>query len=762
MKTITNSRSLENSPNLPATSFGIKSKNLQHIIGILRDDIYSDKILAVIREYSCNAYDANVEAGNKNVPIKVYMPSRLSPELKIRDFGKGLSEQDIVDIYTSYGESTKRESNDVIGQLGIGSKSGFAYGDNFLVTSYYNGKKTIYNAALDATGVGSMVKLIQEDSNEPSGIEVSIPVKSGDESLFISKSVTFFKFWDVKPELIGIDSNITDKSPKVLISGNGWDVCQPDNGYNYTSYALMGNIAYPIKWELVGQKTEDLAHSVRKVYNFITSNSFVIKFNIGELQISPSRESLQYTAHTIKNISSKLEKIVTELCDYVAKSIIEKNSTWDRSIQYSKLFISNHYSHTELLRNISYIREGVESTLAAKSVKVKDLYINFQRWASDLGFVNDFSKVSVKDTSWIVNVGYHSSYKNTLSLNRVASSSAFYPHEKTKILILDSTRKTHVNKCMAWFCKNYGADELLVFKFGDDKVKEDFFKAYDFDGVPIVKFSDIFGEYKKTIPKRASHKTENNITRVNYVTTTSKYVSYRNMRYNKIMEGSVDLDLSTETGYYIPVEKESVMVNNQKMSLVDFLSTLYRLNDSLKEIKSDLTCGLSDPVYIFTKRVTHGKKFSKYSKNWKNYIEYLEKFVSSNVASISAKEAGIVRSTTESDVNCGIKLDKTIYNSVFYKIDDKNHVIYKLCDFLNTDRVNVKPVNSNEIVNCLQRFGYHNNDGVEQIKTQIKSMCTEIAKKYPMLMTINPTIPSNSIRTIVSDYINSIDKQTNN
>ena len=57
-----------------AADFGIQDNDLSHIMGILRSQIYSDKLLAVIREYSTNAVDANVEAGNP-APINVHLPT---------------------------------------------------------------------------------------------------------------------------------------------------------------------------------------------------------------------------------------------------------------------------------------------------------------------------------------------------------------------------------------------------------------------------------------------------------------------------------------------------------------------------------------------------------------------------------------------------------------------------------------------------------------------------------------------------------------
>ena len=38
---------------------------------VLSDNLYSDKITAVIRELSCNAYDSHVQAGKKDALIRV-------------------------------------------------------------------------------------------------------------------------------------------------------------------------------------------------------------------------------------------------------------------------------------------------------------------------------------------------------------------------------------------------------------------------------------------------------------------------------------------------------------------------------------------------------------------------------------------------------------------------------------------------------------------------------------------------------------------
>ena len=93
-----NPKSLKSQGIEQSVKFGIKSSGLHHILGILRNQLYSDKILAVLREYSCNAVDAHAEAGCPERPIEVTLPNRMNPYYKVRDFGPALNEDDIQNI----------------------------------------------------------------------------------------------------------------------------------------------------------------------------------------------------------------------------------------------------------------------------------------------------------------------------------------------------------------------------------------------------------------------------------------------------------------------------------------------------------------------------------------------------------------------------------------------------------------------------------------------------------------------------------------
>ena len=166
-------------------SSGINSANqfsiaqTSKMFKILSDSLYSDKVMAVVRELATNAYDSHVSAGNKN-PFLVKLPTAADPNFSVRDYGTGLSQKDMENLYTTYGASNKNDSNDFVGCLGLGSKSPFAYTKSFTTTSYFNGKQYTYIAAIDDAGVPTLNLIHSTDTTEPNGLEISFAVKQYD------------------------------------------------------------------------------------------------------------------------------------------------------------------------------------------------------------------------------------------------------------------------------------------------------------------------------------------------------------------------------------------------------------------------------------------------------------------------------------------------------------------------------------------------------------------------------------------------------
>jgi len=149
----------------------------QHIARVLRN-MYRNPITAVVREYLCNAVDANRLSGT-STPISIRVPTREDPVFRVRDFGPGLSRQDTERLLFGFGASgsEKRESNEFIGGFGLGCKSGFAVAQQFTYRVWHGGRCRTWVCALDQQDVAKAFLLHDRESQDPDGIEVEIPIQ---------------------------------------------------------------------------------------------------------------------------------------------------------------------------------------------------------------------------------------------------------------------------------------------------------------------------------------------------------------------------------------------------------------------------------------------------------------------------------------------------------------------------------------------------------------------------------------------------------
>lgn len=296
-------------------------RNSAKAFGILSSGLYANKIRAIVREYSCNAVDSHVEAGRADTPFDVHLPSSLEPWFAIRDYGVGLDEQQVRNIFTTYFESTKTETDDLIGGLGLGSKSAFSYTDNFTIVAIKNGMKRVYTAFINDQGVPSIAPMGEEESEEPSGVEIRFAVEnSHDFQKFHTEARYVYKHFKLRPVISGSPYQFEFDDPKYvdrdIIPGVH---TLSDARY---SYAIMGNIQYPL--QIPGNA--DLAG-----LEHLLQCGLAIEFNIGELDIQASREGLSYIPETIAAIKAKLEAVNNVLADKVADEVKNIENKWEKS-----------------------------------------------------------------------------------------------------------------------------------------------------------------------------------------------------------------------------------------------------------------------------------------------------------------------------------------------------------------------------------------------------------------------------------------------
>lgn len=352
---------------------------------LLSSNLYSDKPLAIVREIGCNALDSHFMAGKADVPFKVVLPSDMHPWFEVIDYGTGLSDDQVKNVFTTYFESTKTESNDQIGAMGLGSKSPFAYTDAFEVFARQDGVQNQYTCFLNQSGAPEIFLIEQLiDPSFENGVTIKVPVKKNDYQLFRTAALKAYKFFPIKP-VVGANTV-------------GWQWNEPVFGFNGTNfktlvndktiYALMGPVAYPIDMNQLKGNAPTFVSS----YQQRAGKGFVIEYKIGQLDVNAGREGLSYDKTTIANLIAGMEHIREEMAVDLQKAIDECESTYAAMIFMNKsdphnifkltykgkaLNTTLHYSFRDALgndtftvrkKNMSYLEKL--STMRADNVVV--------------------------------------------------------------------------------------------------------------------------------------------------------------------------------------------------------------------------------------------------------------------------------------------------------------------------------------------------------------------------------------------------------
>lgn len=359
-------RTLATSGVMDEAEYTIDPGEIAHLMWVLRTGLYTRKALAVLREYSANAWDAMRMVGKGDQPIKVVVPTYSKPEVRIRDYGPGLSKRDTLRVYTAYGKSTKRgaephcgvcydlnrdyldkhgimfeapsglgqvppddrqfclscaeaheRAQKEVGALGIGSKSGFCIGDSFTVTSWHGGYKRIYSAALDETNKGKMMLLHEEECGDETGIEVKVPVPAELIEEFRREARDLFRFMVPRPE---VNIDLPDL-PEGL--ENGW-IVDEDHGHEWIG--VMGCIPYRLDIDAL---TEGLREE--GIYDALSKLSGGIYIPIGGVDFAANRESLQYTKGTKATLVAALKALLEDYFESCLAALDDETlSGWDR------------------------------------------------------------------------------------------------------------------------------------------------------------------------------------------------------------------------------------------------------------------------------------------------------------------------------------------------------------------------------------------------------------------------------------------------
>ncbi|QHB41503.1 hypothetical protein [Dickeya phage Ds3CZ] len=211
-------------------------------------------------------------------------------------------------LYTTLFHSTKEEDDDQIGAFGLGSKSPFAVSDSFTVESRMEGKLHRFLMYLNAKRIPTVDLITKdldtrdpkpEDTDEFNGMTVKIPVKNARFSAFSDELVRLGRV--MRPEQRPVVENASYRF--------GWEDISYDfkvnntyiqpKGNDHTHYAVMGGVSYPIDLDQLDPDTSSIMSKFPSSYTF---------FELGSLNVPPSREDLSYDEFTRETLSEEFKE----------------------------------------------------------------------------------------------------------------------------------------------------------------------------------------------------------------------------------------------------------------------------------------------------------------------------------------------------------------------------------------------------------------------------------------------------------------------
>lgn len=195
------------------------------------------------------------------------------------------------------------------------------------ITSYYNG--TIYQYIMVKSGNSITINLVATfPTEEKNGVEVTINnIPSFLKYVTAINSVVFFP----NIYVCGINSPHLGSINNIKIKYFEHFAVSSNNRHNGV---LIGNVLYPLDHNFLSRESRDF---LNKIY----ISGIVIRLDIGQVDITPNRESIIYTENTIAKLNNKIQKVEEELLklvDGVIKSNYDNLEEFNSIVNYKLVY----------------------------------------------------------------------------------------------------------------------------------------------------------------------------------------------------------------------------------------------------------------------------------------------------------------------------------------------------------------------------------------------------------------------------------------
>ena len=526
---------IQSEPKSKSVSYGAGEKKAFTIqanaksFKLLISSLYSNIVRGILQECTQNAIDAHIAAKNKN-PIEVKLPTSFDPIFEVRDYGVGMSHKFIMHNYIQTGYSTKDASNHYDGSYGVGKLVSLSISNEYTLSCYTGKTVNLYSININH-GCPEAHFIRTQDSDEPRGVRITIPVPNQYIRQFHEEAKSVFKFYPIQPKI---------KDNVVVLEKPEYEQCYKN---------AKGEIVWGV---LKGQSAPTTVMGLY-TYNIDPSNfsdcddaairnivrlPVLLNFQIGELDVSANRQSLSYTKKTKDAIINRLKVVKKSFKDKIDK-------------EFSS--ITSYFEGCKKLRELQY---DPASNKICNILGISNNYkINGRQIRNCFSFdLNENRDFNVRFNEYSNKSRYYGDKLKNFKLQNASLSHSF--GEDELILINDmSYGDKGIDKviitCNYIHENNQNIKHIDILTFKNNQEKERLIKEYGLENL------ELYSHYYELAKKH--HKT---------VSGSSKKYSkcLKPDQYGRLREHSIDLE--NDSFVYIPVK--------QGQSLSKYYKTEYR------------------------------------------------------------------------------------------------------------------------------------------------------------------------------------------
>lgn len=354
------------------------------VFQLFTKNVYSNPIGTVVREITSNCFDSHVEAG-VNAPVrikKIFDAETNSHYISFIDYGVGMSPDRVENVYGVYFESTKRVDNTQIGGFGIGGKTPLAYkrstgagegeyDNSFYVITIFD-KVKYYYCVYEGAESPEWSLMHQEATTEGNGTEIRIPVLEKDVETFAKEMVRQLYYFE------NIIFEGFENTYQNTILSNSYQIVRGKNflfrGNEYATnvHVCLGRVAYPLDFSILGLHSYDYRLPI------------ALRLEVGDINVTVSRESLDYSEATIKMLKAKLDDAVAEIKGLLAKQ-------YENIVTLEDYFkVKNEFGVLEFPNGMSI---KIDSLISQKDIDFSNFRYQFMKMPNDRQLFRFFFEV---------------------------------------------------------------------------------------------------------------------------------------------------------------------------------------------------------------------------------------------------------------------------------------------------------------------------------------------------------------------------------